>query len=426
MAFSQPLIQIRGTQLKPYYSKGSSSFTTVKTSATSVDATVDFNAIAFGGKVLNFTASSAATGRLLAYSLSGGNAPSTRAMSFLIRIIPQWTGNPAAIQYFFQLGFAPFYSTYVVGWITTTGKFFFQVISANGTTNINYTSVASLSFTSGTPTDIMVTTDGTGNTGSIKLYQDGSLVESATPNGNNATWNSDSMMFLQLGAADTAATNRTCNYLLIEFCIFDSVQAAYSPRADFVASPNANGDTVPAAADVRTGVASGLATGSCAVPGAASVLSSVAVDATVGTYVTTTAAQTQHGVTFGAGGALTGTYRGYDLWQAVAANHLYNGDVKLQDGVTVTGTDQGFDFNDLVDPATLKIGTRIANHGIFVTGTYDGSDRWTALLLSQVASGVTFLSNGVQVTGTLGAVTNVIQAATLVGQSTQAVLEAHD
>jgi hypothetical protein len=66
--------------------------------------------------------------------------------------------------------------------------------------------------------------------------------------------------------------------------------------------------TVPAAADVRYGVAVGSGTGSCYVPTAAEVLYGVNVDATSGSVVLPTAGQVENAVNFGPASAVVGTY----------------------------------------------------------------------------------------------------------------------
>jgi lysophospholipase L1-like esterase len=89
--------------------------------------------------------------------------------------------------------------------------------------------------------------------------------------------------------------------------------------------PSAGGGVgmVPAASDVRHGVAVGSGTGTCYVPTASQVLSGVPVDATSGTVVLPTAAAVESGVTFGPGSGTTGTYQGIDPATVAAAVWTY-------------------------------------------------------------------------------------------------------
>lgn len=66
--------------------------------------------------------------------------------------------------------------------------------------------------------------------------------------------------------------------------------------------------TVPTAADVRFGTATGSTTGTLHVPTPAQVLATIPVDASTGTVAIPTASQVQLSVTFGPGSTLTGTY----------------------------------------------------------------------------------------------------------------------
>lgn len=394
MAYSQPIFQVRGTQLKPYYSTGSSKFCTLRHGTSAADATVDTLATAgvFGSKVLNFTSSGATTARTLLYSLAGGNGPASRVMSVLARIVPLWTGTPATIQYLAQMGLSQFAAPYMVLWVNTAGKVFFQIIGGTGTILVNYTSSAALSFTNGVPTDVLVTWDGTNTSSTVNLYQDGSLVESGSPSSANTAWNQEGLALLQCGSADTGASDRGTNYYLNELCLWNSVQTPPASRSDFVSSLNLNGDTVPSASDVKSGVVSGLNTG---------------------TLVVNSSADVKHGVQASDG---VGTYRGEDLWEAVDAGHLKHGEEYEQDGSSVQGTYRGEDLWDTVpvdrvdtgfeyladgqtlvgnsdDPSEANVKLGVVYDNGTKTGTYTGADRWSDPGESNVAFGTTYKAN---------------------------------
>jgi hypothetical protein len=202
---------------------------------------------------------------------------------------------------------------------------------------------------------------------------------------------------------------------------------------------------IPIAGNVRLGISTDATTGTLVVPSTSEVKTGVAFDtASTGTYdgsdrhtdpgvanvragttykdnsttanrtgtlVANLAADVKHGVSSDGG---TGTYRGADLWSALAADKIVSGNSQTQDGSTVagtavvnspsdvkhgvasnsgTGTYRGADLYDVVPAGKLKTGESYTQDGSVVVGTYDGSDRHTSPTESQVQAGVTWKDN---------------------------------
>lgn len=474
-AFSQPIFQIRGTALKPYYSAGSSVYTTGKPGSGAPDAAVLSLGTAgvFGSSVLDVTSSSATNARFLRYA-AVGNVPSTSAMSYLWRIVPLWTGSPSTIQTLVLAGDTDAAINDVIVNITTLAKLKIEITTKTGADAVIFSTVNSLSFTNGTPTDIMFTWDGTTTTGAVKIYQDGSLVEADTANATVGVWDANQVLQFEI-AKDSFDNNLARNniYYLNEMDVFDSVQAAYAPRSTFVASLNQNGDhdtdpgaanvlstagtyyingapitptyapALPNASDLRSGVVVSSVTGTLAVPSPTQVLSGVATDNTVGSYITAATSTVKIGQTFGPSGSLTGTYDGSDRWTdpglanvlsgvQYKANSLTNNEtgtlLSVDPGVGNVLSGVNYSINSVgkigtfstscSDPGfhNVKHGATYVFNSTLFTGDYRGADLWSDPIFNNVSNGVTYLADGVTMTGNLNSVNNVMAVGTLVAQ----------
>jgi len=312
------VFSVRGTQLTPYYSRGVSSYTTFKQSASSGNASVVADAGAIGGSAIQVTNTRS---ELIYTGLT--NWVSNKVFSLSATIIPGWTGAPAATTYLPSVGDDNTYFVCACTMrITTTGKITYYVGGSNGVSVAAGTTASTFSFTSGTRTEIVITWTGNSGAGQVKIWQDGVEMESIAANASSSWDNLQTPVIRGLGNATQATT--AYNYKLNELVIWDEVITPSAGRTDFYSVSNLNGDTMP------------------------------------------TAAQTQHGVTVG---LETGTYRGYDLWEEVPVERVDTGFEYLADGVTLTGD------SDDPNPADVKLGV-VYDNGT-KTGTYDGSDRWT-------------------------------------------------
>jgi hypothetical protein len=289
MPFPQPLFQVRGTQLKPWYSRGVSDYITVKESPpTSVDASVQALAGAsiFGGSVLNY-----ATTRTALMYAGRKNWCDTGAFAVLARIVPTFTGLPSVQHYLFQIGDDNVnYHCGLTVQVTTAGKLSISMLDANGFVIFAGVGTAIYAFTANVGTDIMVEWDGTITANSIKCYQEGVLMESLSPSrAAGAGWTPSLIPNITLGAQAKVASP----WYLNELCVFNQTIGAYAARTGFVTSLNVWGDdwTNPGAAALALGTTmhaglAGVITGQLDEPAPADVRSGVAYyeGQRVGTY----------------------------------------------------------------------------------------------------------------------------------------------
>ena len=350
------IFAVRGTQTKPWYSKGSSEFCTVKNSSGAADTSIQSlaDSSVFGGSALRFNVA-----RSEPRWFAGQNwAPST-AFSVVVRFVPQWTGAPAALYDIFRAGELSIAACYLRLSVTTGSKVKIEFYNQRSVAILDTTGANSLTFAAGVANEIMFESDGTGSANSCRLYVNGVLNESFSPASaaNSVPWNNMVSSYIALSNCQGGATLLDINEILI----FDAPIGAYSARTDFWNVAAANGDTVPAASNVRSGVATGLNTGTVVVPSLADTKTGVAGD----------------------GG--TGTYDGSDRWtdpgQAnvrLATAYKANSTSNNRTGTMVAAA-----------AATTKVGVT-ADDG---TGSYNGSDRWTDLSEDTVKLGVAYKAN---------------------------------
>jgi hypothetical protein len=469
-SYSQPIFQVRGTQVKPYHSRGLSSYTTLKTQAGSADAAVLSLGTSgvYGSSVLNMTA----TRSYLVYD-AHSNWTNTGPFTVQMRIVPLWTGAPAARQNLIFIGDADNSScTLILSIAVTTGKMSLELDDARGNSVSFATTVNALSFTNGVPTSIGVTWDGTKTSNNIKVYQDHALLESITPGSSpTGTWSNAGTPMIRFGW-DYSGAN-TVNYYLNEVDIWDDVEDLSQAQSDFITSTNFNGDTytdpgaanvlasvgsyffagnsitptyspaLPNASDLRSGVVVSSVTGTLAVPSPTQVLSGVATDNTVGAYITAATSAVKIGQTFGPSGSLTGTYDGSDRWTDPGLANVMSGvqykanSLTLNETGTLLSVDPGignvlsgvnYSINSVgktgtfstscTDPGfhNVKHGTTYVFNSTLLTGDYRGADLWSDPIFNNVSNGVTYLADGVSMTGNLNSVNNVMAMGTLVAQ----------
>lgn len=160
------------------------------------------------------------------------NWPSTNKLSYRIRFVPNWSGNPSISQVLLFAGDVDAFNN-CGGWIyiQTNGKIGVQIATDTFINAINseVTLDTALSFTSGVPTEIMLTYDG--DDGALKISQDG--VEVYSGSGNTfTTRNNQVVPLIQVGyiSGITAGTDFKINNVEIWDTIENHV---YTARTDF-------------------------------------------------------------------------------------------------------------------------------------------------------------------------------------------------
>jgi hypothetical protein len=421
MALSQPIFQVRGTQIKPYFSQGLSSYSTFRNSSNTDAALLTLGTTGvFGGSVIDFSAASG--NRALQYP-GYKNWPSVKTISLLFRIVPLWTGTPASQQSLIWAGQAvQSYSCSGTINITTAGKLFIDFGDRFGL-DIFGTSANALTFTNGTPTTIIVTWDGA-NT--AKIYQDNALIETLTLSGSfTGTWDQNQISMITLGYSLLNGSSPKQNYYLNELCIWDSVvDGTQASTTSFETSSNLNGDTLADPSTVKIGVVNGFQTGTYdgsdrwTDPGVSNVAVGVSYLANAvtknGAMDEPVASDVKHGVIY-FNGTRTGTYRGADLWTDPGISNVLSGVPYNADGVGKVGTYSSASSDPGV--ANVKTGTNYTINGAFKTGTYDGSDRWSDPGPTNVAAGIAYRANNIDRIGTRGTVINSMAQASLLAQS---------
>jgi hypothetical protein len=331
--------------------------------------------------------------------------------AILVRFVPNFTGSPSSviglITTVAPLGYA--FGGFSMA-ITTTKKVRFYATRADGTETINVTSTVSLAdFTSGVAKDIMVSWDYSATAGSVKVGENGALIESLNPTTSQGTSSHSSAGIIALNHNNLSG-GAQYHGGVDEAVLFNNAESvAYGARSAFWSVPNLDitNNVSAGAANIRAGVTETIAgvvtTGTCAVPSAANTKTGVAVDNTMGTYT------------------------GSDLWSDPGLNHVETGIQYLANGVTLTGV------MDEPNPANVRAGVTYDNNtktgtlavpapnqvllGVATdntTGTRDDAPP------QNVSRGVTYAAG--TKTGTLDTVTNYSQAPALAGPQTSATL----
>lgn len=345
----------------------------------------------FGGTTIALNAGTAVQQKGLNFP-SRNNFSANPAFSILMRIVPGFTSGAMGGTIGLLVMNQP---TTQGGWvitfadlrITTSSTLTFRLFNPS-TTQVNVTS-SPFDFTAGVPTDIMIVWDGT----TLSFVQDGTIVSQSDPGDPSfqAVWTLWCDMLIGLSPGDQNL-NVHSDFEINEFVLFDDAEAIpYAPRTDFIPCAAFDGtvNSDPGISNVR--LATGYEingtslVGTAAIPAAFDVRLGVAVGGGAGTCAVPTTGQTMHGVAVDVFGI--GTYRGYDLWDAVTAGELEHGITVNQDGAQVVGI-------------------------------YRGADLWTAVNPVNLRAGITALQDGVTVVGLLNVVLNVLRAAVLTAQGT--------
>jgi hypothetical protein len=363
MPFPQPIFQVRGTQLKPYYSRGNSDFITLKESPpTSVDAVVQAQAGAFGGSVIN--CSTTRTSLQYAGKL---NWCDTGAFALLVRLVPTFTGLPSLQTHLIQVGDDNTqYHCNATVQISTLGKIVLNIQTASGLSVFSGSGAHVYSFTSGVATDLMIEWDGSATAGSIKLYQDGALAESLSPSSAaGSSWTPRNIPNITLSNSAKAA----CPWYYNEVCIFNQAIGAYAARTDFVTSLNVWGDdwTDPGVANVYLGLQyhaglSGVVTGILDEPAQSDVRLGVA-------YYE---------------GQRVGTYDGSDRWTDPGQANVLGGVAYKANSLTANKT--GTLIQNFVKQLTLQANVPPSSSAVTATITQGDACTLQLLLLADDAS----------------------------------------
>ncbi len=475
-SFSAVKFQLRGTSKDAYYASAWKTHYVVRGADSTFPITSSGTAGVFGGSYLDMT-----SGPKVQYVGLDNGPTSGTAISILMRVVPNFTGTPAATIGLFELTQAgPGGGTASGGMsigINTAGKMVLYAEKQHSSSAYSSgTFGTAINFVSGTPIDLWFVWDGTTTAGHMERWEashgnTATKVDTLTASNAADTYDRFATQNILLHSPLNAAQNNKLH--IVEVVIFDTaeVPSSYGARSDYVTTtasafegytytdpgianvlaPGSGGPSsytynglskvgtyapaLPAAGDLRSGTVVSSVTGTLAVPAVSSVLSGVAVDATVGNYITVATAAAKIGTTFGASGALTGTYDGSDRWTSPLASELLSG-VMLKSNSTsnnLTGTllstdpgianvlsGVGYAINSTgyvgtyvassTDPgiANVKLGTNYIIAATPLVGTYTGADRWSDPGISNVSAGTTYLANAVSKTGIRNVVTNVI------------------
>ena len=253
--------QIRGTQLNAWYATGKKGY-----GVSTGNVTVDASAISgvFGGSLLNFATSGP---KALRY-LGGENwATGVAGFTILMRIVPTFSGTPAATQALFAVGdnASRSYGGITI-LITSGGVINVQGRNADGTTwyaDQLYGSPSFPTFVSGEPIDLWFRWNGqSGNP--VECYQ---AAPSTSPtlcgSGNayiaGATRNAFAAGSIAVGLQfmPEITTNQT-NFNLNELVIWDSYEtpSSYGARSNFITASEFEGysSTDPGIANVKNAI----------------------------------------------------------------------------------------------------------------------------------------------------------------------------
>ena len=248
--------QVRSTQLAAWYApSGASSDYYSSTANDAVPPSVQSSVLTgvFGGFLIN-TNPNAAPQKAVTYK-GFSNTPSTNARSYLVRVVPNASGAPSTTAALFSFGWSV---TAAIAenqcYITTAGKIFFEMYYQNGG---NAISVLSNAFTwvANTPTDILITWDGTTGASGVNFYQDGTLNFSGAANANSQTPNANNSGIISLAYTGSEGSASPA-FLFNEFAIWEGVVAITYPRSAFITAPNFDGTlcTDPGIAEVNSGI----------------------------------------------------------------------------------------------------------------------------------------------------------------------------
>jgi hypothetical protein len=427
------IFHVRGDNLNARYSRAGKTpgFHQSQNTVPDPVVTADAGAGIFGGSVISLAH---ATQQRAILWPGGRNWTENPSFSLLARFVPRFSGIPSVNQGLIYIG-EP-HGNYREGlylvWNQTTGSFGIHMRDKFGT-NLHSANTAGVLTTavSGTPFDFFISWDGTTNAGALKISIEGVEFETRTAGAGLAALRDLNRIACVMAGFGIGSSSGISNLDLNELAIWDSVEPhVYAPRTGFLTSDSFDGASysVPVAGDIKHGVAA-----------------------------------------INAGVALTGTYRGADLWETVPTDKVDTGFQYLADGATLTGNsndpteadvragvsydngskvgtlavpaeedvregvsvdagvgglivpaatdvregvafDDGITEGSLAVPAAadVKIGVEFDNASV---GSYTGADRWSDPGVANVRSGVAYIANSESKTGTLQLVTNEIEEA---------------
>jgi hypothetical protein len=372
--------QVRGTQLDAWFAKAYPFH--ADTNQNGLVSSVQANASpgVFGSSVISL--SSGYSG--LSY-VGLDNFTLNGSFSLLFRIVPKWTGVPPDSQGLLGVGISPFFAN-VIGYtafgINADGIPRFTAIDEVGNYIFNgEIGSTPLTFTNGVPTDIWLTWDGSTTAGAIKLYQAQNGVAPTLIASANAINPMTTRRYPFIATMTVAAEYilfDANNYTLNELCIWDTQIdpiASFGARSTFISAANVYGynNTDPGLSNVLSGVG----------------------------YIS-------------AGVSEVGTLLSSDPGIAnVAQGTSYQINSAARTGTLVVpgpSTDPGV--------TNVKSGIAYEISGANKTGTLVNIDPGVL----SVATGVYYEINNVPLVGQLNAVTNLLVAPTLIGQSLVATL----
>jgi hypothetical protein len=396
-------LAIQGTQLNAVYSKFANVANLVGPTPPSLVASGA--AGIFGGSYISMNSASLKGVMYPGYA----NLPTASVFSVLLRIIPRYSGTPATNQVLWSMNSIGSLGPHQIELTHNSGTGFFGVrMAANGGSAIAFSSGVAFVPVSGTPVDIMVAWDGTTLTGGLKFGVDGvqlAAVNMTAPFVGMASGSNRAVFSIGQGISTIISA-----FDLNECVVYDTAENhVYSVRTGFVSVSAAEG--FPPVGSVRSGLAYYYfvtpSTGTMVANLAADVKHGVASDGGTGTYRgadlydVVAAAELKHGLTKNQdGSSVLGTYRAADLYDDVAATDLKHDVVKNQNGVSTTGTYRGADLNDVVGATDLKHGVVKNQNGVSTTGTYRAADLYDDVAAADLKHGVVKNQNGVSTTGT--------------------------
>lgn len=357
----------------------------------------DATAGIFGGKYLN------STNNPRTYHIGLDNCPNTgRAITVLWRGIPTFTGLPPTGIAFCEMGNASGGNLCggISGAIGTDGKLFMYGAQQHNASNFTFNASfgTAISFTNFQALDIWFVWDGTAGTNKAELWvaQNGTLpvrIATMTASRANDLWDKYFMPYISPWESLANNASNANRMHLNEFVVWDEVidPTTFGIRTGFITTSIAAfegyGYTDPGVSKVLSPASGGPAN---------YIFAGLTK---IGTYTPPTAAlaaTTKHGVAASDG---LGSYRGADLWDAVAATELKHGLTRNQDGTAVLGSYTGSDLWDAIIAAELKHDLVRNQNGVPITGTYRGADLWDAITAGQLMHGLSKLQNGATIAG---------------------------
>lgn len=244
------LFALRGNSLTPRYAVGGKAYANYLAAANVNNPAAVANlahASVFGGQAINLIGLNDT--RVLLYP-SLGNWPSgSDVFSLLLRVVPDWTGNPAGVRRIIAIGTVntPAFAGGILLEVQTDGTLYAVARgeSDSGALIFNVVTTETFDFTSGVATDIMIVCDGS----RVKISQEG--VEKY----NGALSNTGLKLNPLVAGAIRLGPYPWAGYYN-EVVIWNSAEPhEYAPRTEFIACDEFDGteSTDPGEANVADG-----------------------------------------------------------------------------------------------------------------------------------------------------------------------------